>query len=106
VFHQFRFCAKHIASEQSLNIAKALHREFFDLLELRLQAIVRTCHQLFADFVESSLSLLKFREQRCRLTTIRDHTRKIANFGLQFFSLLSRCPEVRAHALHFFCAAV
>jgi hypothetical protein len=35
------------------------------------------------------------------LTTIRDHTRKIANFDLQFFALLSRCPEVRAHALHF-----
>jgi hypothetical protein len=54
-----------------------------------------------ADFVEPSLSLLKLREQRWRLTTIRDHTRKIANFGLQFFALLSRCPEVRAHALHF-----
>ena len=35
------------------------------------------------------------------MPTIRDHARKIANFGLQFFALLSRCPEVRAHALPF-----
>jgi len=90
-----------IASEQSLNIAKALHREFFDLPELRLQTISPTREQLVVDFVEPSLSLLKFREQRWRLTTIGDHTRKIANFGLQFFALLSRCPEVRAHAFHF-----
>jgi hypothetical protein len=56
VFRQFRFCAKHIASEQSMDIAKALHREFFDLLELHLQTIVRTYQQLFADFVEPSLA--------------------------------------------------
>jgi integrase len=77
VLRQLRFCAKYIASEQSLNIAKALHREFFNLPELRLQTISRTSQQLFVDFVEPSLSLLKFCEQRWRLTTIGDHTRKM-----------------------------
>jgi hypothetical protein len=43
-------------------MAKALHRKFFDLLELHLQTIVRTCQQLVADFVEPPLSLPKLRE--------------------------------------------
>ena len=106
VFRQFRSCAKHIASEQSLNIANALHHECFDLVEIHLQTITGTSQLIFADLVEPSLSHLQLRKHRwrCRPSAIT-----LARLLISAFSFSRSCrasPRCERMLSIFFCAAV
>ncbi|HEX2662398.1 MAG TPA: hypothetical protein VHM93_06160 [Candidatus Acidoferrum sp.] len=65
-----------------MNIAKAPHYEFLDLLQLGVEAVLARRENFVTDFGKTPLPLFQLCEQGWRLASLRDHRSQVADLQL------------------------